>query len=70
MDVPILCSTEEFIARSNEIIKAPFEQEDYSIRAIYRVREQLEPLARNKPFQKNQELPKNQKWLKTRNSCQ
>lgn len=42
MDVPVLCSAEEFIAKSNEIIKAPFDHGYYSVCSIYREHGRIE----------------------------
>jgi hypothetical protein len=42
MEVPVLCSTEEFIAKSNAIIKPPFEASYYSACSIYSEHSRLE----------------------------
>jgi len=47
MEVPILCSAEEFVAKSNEIIKPPFEHGYYSICSSYREHGRLEREAQN-----------------------
>jgi tetratricopeptide (TPR) repeat protein len=47
MDAPVLCSTEEFIAKSNEIIISPFKHGYYSICSIYREHGRLEREASN-----------------------
>lgn len=47
MEVHFLCSTEEFVAKSNEIIKPPFDLGYYSICSIYRMHGQLERECKN-----------------------
>jgi hypothetical protein len=47
MEVPVLCSVEEFIAKSNEVIKPPFEHGYYSICSIYREHGKKERQAQN-----------------------
>jgi hypothetical protein len=47
MDVPVLCSPEEFITKSNEIIQPTFELGYHYIHSIYRKYEQIERKAQN-----------------------